>query len=824
MNKDKESPSSLSPYRVLDLTDEKGMLCGRVLGDLGADVIKVEKPGGDKARNIGPFYQDVVHPERSLYWFAYNANKRGMTLDLETAEGKGIFKSLVRTSHFVIESFPPGYLEDMGLGYTVLSEVNPEIIVVSITPFGQSGPYRDYKSSDIVAMAMGGLMYVTGDADRPPVRVSVEQAYLHAGMQAAIGALFAHHYREITGKGQWVDISVQESIVPTMPEILPQWQFARYKIVRSGSYIFRGQAWQRAAWPCKDGQIGMRILTGVYAKAIIPLIEWMDKEGMAGKLKDVNWQDIDVSKITQEEYDSWEEQFIEFFLTHTKEELYREAEKKHIHLLPAYAPDELLKYDQLVSRKYWTKVEHPELGTTITYPGQFTRLSLTPCSIRRRAPLIGEHNQEIYKELEFPYKSSSSLHKPVSPGDSVIDEGKALQGIKVVDFSVSGVGPFMSTFLGSFGAETVKVETNLRPDILRVSTPYKDGVSGVDRSGLFNTANPGKYSMAVDLNHPRQKEVTTELVKWADVIIEGFTVGVKERWGLDYNSVSKINPGIIMICTTSQGQTGPYNKHPAWGWSMKSLCGFTHLSGWPDRDGAAPAPSYTDEVSPWFGLVSIMAALDYRRRTGKGQFIDHSQVEASLHFLAPAILDYTANGRRQIRRGNSSPYACPHSCYRCRGNDRWCVIAVFTDEEWQDLCYAMGEPAWIKDPRFAMFSGRKEHELELDRLIEDWTINYTPEEVMYRLQSAGIASGVVEDEEDIMDRDPQLQDREYFQWVEHPVMGRFRHMGFPPRLSLTPARPRRAPCLGEHTEHVCIDFLGMSEEKFLDLLQSELFT
>jgi crotonobetainyl-CoA:carnitine CoA-transferase CaiB-like acyl-CoA transferase len=202
MDGNEESRLSLDPYRVLDLTDEKGMLCGRILGDLGADVIKVERSGGDKSRNIGSFYQDMPHPERSLYWFAYNANKRGITLNLQTADGRGLFKRLAKTSDFIIESFAPGYLEELGLGYPVLSEIKPAIILISITPFGQSGPYRDYKSSDIVSMAMGGLMYITGDADRPPVRVSVEQSYLHAGAHAAIGALLALHYRVLTGKDQ----------------------------------------------------------------------------------------------------------------------------------------------------------------------------------------------------------------------------------------------------------------------------------------------------------------------------------------------------------------------------------------------------------------------------------------------------------------------------------------------------------------------------------------------------------------------------------------------------------------------------------------------
>ncbi|MFA4837350.1 MAG: CaiB/BaiF CoA-transferase family protein, partial [Dehalococcoidia bacterium] len=377
----------------------------------GAEVIKVERPGGDQSRNIGPFYHDVPHPERSLHWFAYNTNKKGITLNLQNSEGKEIFKRLAQTSDFIIESFAPGFLDELGLGYSILSQVNPAIILVSITPFGQTGPYRDYKSSDIVAMAMGGLMYVTGDSDRPPVRVSVEQSHLHAGAQAAIGALLALHHRALTGLGQTVDVSIQESVIPTVPEVISYWQFDKYKIQRSGPYVFRGEAWQRATWPCKDGQIGMRILTGVYAKAITPLVEWMEEEGLAGNLKDVKWDEIDVSQVTQEDYDSWEDQFTTFFLCHTKEELYREAIKRGIHLLPAYAPDELVNDKQLASRSYWTEVAHPELGASITYPGPFARLNDAPLDIRMRSPLIGEHNHEIYQELGISLKELAALRE-----------------------------------------------------------------------------------------------------------------------------------------------------------------------------------------------------------------------------------------------------------------------------------------------------------------------------------------------------------------------------------------------------------------------------
>jgi benzylsuccinate CoA-transferase BbsF subunit len=329
--------------------------------------------------------------------------------------------------------------------------------------------------------------------------------------------------------------------------------------------------------------------------------------------------------------------------------------------------------------------------------------------------------------------------------------------------------------------------------------------------------------LGLNLSHPHQKEVTESLIRWADVMIESFSVGVKEKWGLSYDEVKIINPEIIMLSTTAQGQTGPHCRHPAWGWSMKNMCGFTHLTGWPDRDGTAPAPSYTDQVSPWLGLVAILAAMDYRRRTGSGQFIDLSQVESSLHSIAPAILNFSANGRNQARQGNTIPGAAPHGCYRCLGEDRWCVIAIFTDEEWQSLCRAIGDPAWTSDSRFATFLGRKHNEQELDMLLGEWTVQHTPREVMDLLQSAGVAAGVVQDGEDLMDGDSHIKFRQHFLNVDHPVMGKHRAMGFPVKFSESRTQSKHAPCLGEHTEYVCTSLLGMSSERFIELLESNLF-
>ena len=395
----------LSPYRVLDLTDEKGLLCGRILGDLGADVIKIEPPGGDPTRSIGPFYHDEAEPEKSLFWFAYNTSKRGITLDIEAAGGQEIFKKLVKTADFVVESFPPGYMDKLGLGYPALEKVNPGIIMVSITPFGQTGPYKDYKISDIVAWAMGGIMYMTGDQDSPPVRISHHsQAYLHAGGKAAVGAMLALYHREMTGEGQHVDVSIQESVVLVTYLLTSAWDMLRVQRERGKLTTSLGIELKITQfWTCKDGDLVFwRYWSGPPAKARnTPLVEWMDSEGAADDyLKNFDWETFDFRAATQEVIDRLTEPTARFFRTHTKAEIYEEALKRRIMIYPVVNTTDILTSPQLAAREFWTELEHPELGTTLTYPGAFAKVSQAPPRVSRRAPLIGEHNEDIYeKEL-----------------------------------------------------------------------------------------------------------------------------------------------------------------------------------------------------------------------------------------------------------------------------------------------------------------------------------------------------------------------------------------------------------------------------------------
>jgi len=394
----------LAPYRVLDLTDEKGFLCGKILGDLGADVIKIEKPEGDPARRRGPYSMDIPDPEKSLYWFAFNTGKRSITLNTETIDGQELFRRLVKGADFVIESFVPGYLDRLGLGYSDLKKINRGIIMTSITPFGQSGPYKDYKATDLTCLAMGGLLYIVGDEDRPPVRISEEQSYCHAGAQAVAGSLIAHCYREKTGEGQHVDVSIQESVIWTLTYPLPYAYTSGIVFARAGNYQKRaGGIRHRRMYPCKDGFVCCMIGFGLVAGPMhARLVEVMHEEGLAGNLKEIDWQSLSIDSVSQEKINEIEETVAEYFIRHTKAELHELALKHDLMVVPVRDAKEILEYEQLTYRDYWVELNHPQLGVSITYPGCYFKSNRVSGSVHRRPPQIGEDNKEIYeKELGF---------------------------------------------------------------------------------------------------------------------------------------------------------------------------------------------------------------------------------------------------------------------------------------------------------------------------------------------------------------------------------------------------------------------------------------
>ena len=367
----------LSPYRVLDLTDERGLLCGKMLADLGADVIQVEPPGGSPARRLGPFFDD------------------------ETVDGSNLLRQLAAKADFLIESFSPGYLAGLALGYPDLQALNPDLVMVSITPFGQDGPYADYQATDIVGMALGGFMSLTGDSDRAPLRLSFPHFYLHGSAAGATGAMLAHAHRALTGEGQHVDVSCQQAVAKTLAHAPQSWDIEGVVIKRMG--VFRQTAADttvRVNWRCKDGYINYMLQGGSVAASTRALLAWLDEEGMGDDyLNSVNWEELGYGQVRTEVMDRIVEPLQRFFEAHTKEELTQGSVDRRILLFPVATSRDLLEHPQLEARGYFKQLEHPELDTTVTHPGAFvSAMGAAQIGLRRRPPLIGEHNYEIYGE------------------------------------------------------------------------------------------------------------------------------------------------------------------------------------------------------------------------------------------------------------------------------------------------------------------------------------------------------------------------------------------------------------------------------------------
>ena len=415
---DKEKTEGmLAPYRVLDLTDEKGFICGQLLGSLGADVIQIEKPGGSSARNMGPFFHDIPDPEKSLFWFAFNTNKRGISLNIETADGREILKRLVKTADAVIESFAPGYMDKLGLGYPELEKINRGIVMTSITPFGQSGPYRDYKASDLVCWAMGGALFLGCSIDgRPPYAVShIPQAFVDAGLDGACGTMLALYWRRMSGEGQHIDVSAQQSVECDAPSSTAHAQLDEMPYRRHGSRyaVFPGRPnVPLDTWAVKDGYIVHRIFTGEFgAIQNAPLIDWMSSEGMADEyLTGLDWNKFEWETASTDEVKHLTDLYTRFFKSKTRAEVLEEASRRRIMMQPVCTIKDVRQHPQLEARGQWQEVAHLDLGASITYPGGFGKMSATACRIWRRAPLIGEHNIEVYhREMGFSREEMTNL-------------------------------------------------------------------------------------------------------------------------------------------------------------------------------------------------------------------------------------------------------------------------------------------------------------------------------------------------------------------------------------------------------------------------------
>jgi len=794
----------LTGLRVLDCSDARGHLAGRILADLGAEVVKLEPPSGDPVRLRGPFAGPAADPERSIPWLALNAGKRSIRLDLSQSEGRERFRQLLAGVDVLLETFAPGTLEAWGLGWEAMQQGLPRLIRCAITPYGQKGPYADLSGGDLTVVAMGGNAIATGPPERPPVRCSMPTSHYHAAPEAVLGILMALHAREQTGRGQLVDVSMQECQLATLMAGPGQLRVDGRKVRRSGGHMGR----TREIWPAKDGWISFGLRGGPSrVPNLVAMVALMDECGMAPDwLKSYDWSRYHVATVPDAEIARLEAAFAAFFRTRTMRELYDEALRRRILLAPCNDAAEVLAHPQLRSRELFACVEIPG-GGSLELPAFFVRRSDGPPPPLRRAPRVGEHDREVLAE----WTRLPAAEGPDAPSGGLGARG-IFQGLHILEFGGGAAGPLCTKYFCEQGAQVVRVESRKRPDFLRLLRATAGDPEALEKAPMFVLLNPDKKSVALNLQTGEGRELARRLVaEWADVVTENFAPGVMERLGLDWEHLRAIKPDLVMLSSSLFGQTGPQRQYPGFGGQGSAIAGFNHLTGYPDAEAHGPFGTITDSLSPRFAAAALAAALLERRRSGRGRYLDVSQIECGVYSLSAWIAAQSAGAEAASRRGNRSPEAAPHGIFPVAGDDRWIALAVRRAAEWSRLCRCMGDPPWARDPRFHSAAGRLAHVEELEAGVAAFTADQRGPELMEQLRRAGLEVGLVQDCSDLLE-DPQLRFRGHFQPLVHARLGElpFERCGF--RLSGSPGGFRRAgPLLGEHSSEVLGGILGLSE-------------
>ena len=791
--------AALAPYRVLDLTTERAWLTGKMLADLGAEVIKVEPPGGDPGRTTA-----------DLAWRFYNKNKKSIVLDIDDAEDKAAFLELASGADAVVESFPPGWLDERGIGAETLLAQNPALVVTSVTPYGQTGPHAHWASSDLVLASRCGLAWLTGDDDRSPVRISVPQMDRHGAAEAAVHTTIALYHAARTGEGQTVDVASLLAGIRTLMNATPFFQLHGEEIGRHGPYAAHTIADFRLVYPCADGHVSMLPVGGAIGGHMMRfLFDWAaELFDIPAVLQDVDFAEIDFIALDTDESRT----FIEavnatlerLYSLHTKAEIYEAAMENLLLLAPINTVADLRGDEQLTARGYWVPVDG------VVHAGPWCKPSATPLVPPVRAPEIGEHSTEI----------GDSCRPTADNCPQFAGGGDVFDGLKVWDMSWVGVGPMTARYLADYGATVVRLDWSQRPDILRLAPPFKDATPGINSSQFYADFNASKYGIGLNIGSQEGREVARKLAAWADVVVESFTPHALRGLELNYASLTELNPTLVMLSTCMQGQTGPRADYRGFGNLMAALAGYYHVTGWPDRGPVPVYGAYTDFICQRFCTTALVSALDHRRRTGVGQHIDLSQFEAALQFLGPELLDYELNGTIAGRQGNRDPSRAPHAIYPCAGEDTWVAIACEDDEQWKALRAAMGDPAWARDPRFDSLAGRKDDEHELDAGVSAWTESQSVDAVVDALQPH-VAAGPVHSQRGLYE-DPQIDHLGYFESLEHTVIGEAAYNGMQATLSATPAHLRKAaPCVGEDSQFVLSELLGFDDDEIAGLLAAE---
>jgi crotonobetainyl-CoA:carnitine CoA-transferase CaiB-like acyl-CoA transferase len=872
------APGPLAGVRVLEIGGEQADYAGLLCAGLGASVVKVEPPEGSPGRRIGPFYAGVKGPDRSLYFWGYNRGKRSVVLDLADPAGCQRLDYLLADADVLIDATPVGELAELGLD----PAAHPELVHARLTPFGEDGPWAGFATSDLVSLALGGVVMncgydpdPAGQYDLPPIAPQAWHSFHIAGEQLVIGIVSALLYRLRSGLGQKVSVAIHEAVAKNTEIDLMSWVMLRQPVYRQTCRHALATITNPSISYTKDGRWNLSMHVGSRDSRL--LRPFMERYGLAdGMPSEVAGEPVPgVRPVAGAS--SAATAGVEYVQRLSRRFTYadlpwQEAQLAGLLWSPIRKPHENATDEHWLSRGTFADVPHPELDETFRYPVGKWISTRGSWRAGRRAPLLGEDDKLLRdgwlpSEEAEPASSRTGSGSPRSRHASTsgvaglegaglagaglagvgLEEGLSalgkpfpLAGVRILDFSWFLASAGATRFLAALGADVLKVEWKTHPDSGRGSLVPEGGRAAREAAtepvtalkdpsvgGQFNNKNPGKRGLSLNVADPRGLAIAKRLLAKCDVVAEGFSPGVLERWGLGYEEQQKIRPDVIYVKQSGMGAFGTYGRFRAVGPIAAALSGMSEMSGLPSP---APPAGWGYSYLDWFGAysmaLSILAALYHRDLTGEGQWIDASQTEAGIMLTQVPVLDWSANGRSWERTGNRAAYAeiAPQGIYRCAGDDRWIAITCATEAQWQALATAAGHAEWLADPRFATVADRITHHDALDAALSAWTRGFEPYELMLKLQAAGIPAGVCQTAGDRCDNDPQLRHLGWLTELTGTRIGRWPLAELPVRMSRTPpylgGRPdRAAPLYGEDNEAILTGLLGMSAAEVAELTE-----
>ncbi len=819
-------PGPLAGLTILDLTQH---ICGpyatKLLADFGANVIKVERPGGDVARRLGPFQGDTEHPEKSGTFFFFNTNKRSIELDLTTDDGRATLWQLVDRADAVVESYRPGVLGWLGFSWDAIHKRRPDIPLVSISNFGQDSPYRDYLGSELTLYALAGEMYTMGIAEREPVTMYGAASLVESGAAAAAATFAAIFASKRDGVGQHVDFSIADS----------HFLGADRRHVGTIAFQFSGRRSPRAShenrpaltgvYPCADGFVEFSAAGGRLDRLAKMLgdPDWM---------RDPKWLQR-TALLDPENVAELEGHFYGWLAERTKREVWAAAREARVLCGPLFDVSEISADDHFRDRGFWSTVSHPVMGD-VEIPGRPFIMPKTPWAIRRPPPLLNEHEAEIRAELSVPAAPRHTVAPATQPR-------LPLDGIRIIDLCVVWAGPFATLLLGDLGAEVLKAENiHLMQPMTRggLARPTKDYAARVaPAAGGYPDNDPGprpwnynptfvqlyrnKKSFTVDLRTEEGRDIFGRVVAQCDAVVENNATETMDGLGITYEWLRKYRDDIIMVRIPAYGSTGPYSQARALGVHLESVLGHTLLRGYSDLDPSYNSAIFSgDYLAGAQAALAVMMAVWHRNRTGEGQLIEIGQAENASAMLAQAFMEHSLNKRLPARNGNRSVFGqAPSGVYPCVSpgtaatqEDRWIAITVGSDAEWRALCDAMGNPDWSAAPAYATNAGRLAAHDEIDAHLAAWTAQFEDYDLFQKLQAAGVNAAPVLESSRVFD-DPHVKARSLYQpQTLFDGQGPFLFNTPFMRFSGRSLPVRRSPvAMGQDNEYVYRTLLGMDE-------------